>query len=127
MATKKDTMQVGDLTITPSDGKNVTLSIDGKKTTMPFKELWSAVFVLSGREYKAQMIPASKEERMVFSRKLRIRASKDIKAGEEIVTWVEFDVSRSVVESIAEKEGAKVLEPSALSTGAPEEQSASAL
>ncbi len=114
----KNTLQVGNLTLKPK-GDNIQLILGDQKTTVPFKELWSAVFVLSNGEYKAQMIPAAKEDRMVFSRKLRIRAAKDIKAGEEIVVWTEFDVKQAIVESIAEENGAKVIQPAALSTPEP--------
>lgn len=117
---KKNVLQIGDMTITPeARSRYLTIEIGGKSTRIHYKELWGAMFVLGDGAYREAMIPAKAEERMLFSRQLRVRASKDIKAGEEIVVWTEIDVSKVVVSAIAERNGAKVIEPSAaLSTAA---------
>lgn len=117
---KARTLKVGDMTITPEPrNRYVTLEIGGKKTRVHYKELWGAVFMLGDGEYRAQMIPDKKEERLLFSRKLQIQTKRPLKAGEVLTVWVEFDVAKDVVESIAEKNGAKVLEQSPLSTPKP--------
>lgn len=111
------TLLVGEMTLTPEKrSKFLTLEIGGKKTRVHYKELWGAVFMLGNGDYRTQMIPAKKEERMIFSRKHEILAKRDIKAGEKIAVWCEVDVAKTVVESLAEKEGAKVLDASPLST-----------
>lgn len=117
---KARTLQVGAMTITPeARNRYVTLEIGGKTTRVHYKELWGAVFMLGDGEYRAQMIPDKKEERLVFSRKLEIQTKRALNAGEILTVWVEFDVAKDVAESIAEKNGAKVIEQSALSTPAP--------
>jgi hypothetical protein len=119
MASKKPnkrTMQVGELSLEPeARSRYLTATITQKdgtkvKTRVHYKELWGAVYMLGNGEYRAQMIPDKKEERMVFSRKHEIIAKRDIKAGEKIAVWCEVDVAKTVVEAIAEKEGAKVVE-----------------
>lgn len=111
MAKNRKTMQIGDLTITPeARSRYITLEMGGKKSRIHYKELWGAMFVLGDGKYREAMMPVKKEERMVFSRKLEIAATKDIKAGEKVVIWAEFDVAKSVVAAIAEKNGAKVIE-----------------
>lgn len=118
---KKNTLQVGDMTIEPeARSRYLTITLGGKSTRIHYKELWGAMFVLGDGKYREAMIPDRKDERMVFSRKLTVRAAKDIKQGETIVVWTEIDVAKTIVESIAEKEGAKVIEAApALSTAAP--------
>lgn len=120
MAKNKNTLTVGDLTLIPEPrSRYLTLEMGGKKCRIHYKELWGAMFVLGDGKYRAEMVPHKKQERMVFSRKLQIQAKKDIKAGETITVWVEFDVAKDVAQSIVEKNGGKVLEetsPVALST-----------
>ena len=113
--TNVNVMKVGDMTITPEkNSRFVTLEIGGKKTRVHYKELWGVVFVLGDGKYRDEMLPVRKEERMMFSRKLQIKAKKDIKAGEIITVWAEFDVAKDVVESIAEKNGAKLITQSTI-------------
>ncbi len=100
----------------------ITITVGGKSARVHYKKLWGMFFVLGDENYRAQMIPVQKEERMIFSRKHRIVAKRDMNAGEELVAWCEVDVRKTVVEAIAEENGAKVIRespPIPLSTGIP--------
>lgn len=107
---KKNIMQIGDMTFTPMDGNKVVVNI-GKtaNTIVDYKDLWGAIFVLSDKERQDAMMPARKEERMVFSRKHTIEATKDIKKGEIVNVWCEVSIPKTIVEAIAEENGAKVI------------------
>ncbi len=106
---KRKTMQIGKMNVTPLDKHRVQLSIGKATTEVDFKELWGVIFVLSEKEQQDAMMPARKEERMVFSRKHTIEAMKDIKAGDTINVWCEVSIPKTVVEAIAEENGAKVI------------------
>lgn len=114
----KNTLElVGGVTLIPEGrSRYVTIVVDGKKARVHYKELWGAVFVLGDGKYREQMIPARKEERMVFSRKHEIEVKRDVKAGEKLAVWCEVDVAKTVVAAIAEKEGAKVVDTADFST-----------
>lgn len=90
----------------------ITVTIGKESRRVHYKDLWSMLYVLGDAKYQEAMLPVRKEERLVFSRKLQIQAKKDLKEGEVITVWVEFDVARDVAQAIAEKNGAKVLEQS---------------
>lgn len=107
----------GQLTIVP-EGRSrfVTITIGNKENKksirVHYKELWSAVWVLGDKEFKDQLIPVQKTQCMLFSRQHKVRATRDIKQGDEINFWCEVSVEKTVVEAIAEKNGAKVIEKS---------------
>ena len=72
--TKKNTLKIGDLTIVPeARSRYLTLEMGGKKCRIHYKELWGAMFVLGDGKYREAMIPSKGEERMLFSRQLRVR------------------------------------------------------
>lgn len=111
MAKNKNTFTLGALTIKSNGPKKpLVISVGGKSVDVPYKDLWGVVYFLGSRKHKDELIPVQKKEMMTFSRKYTIEAKHDIKAGEHIVFWGEIDVPRTVVESIALKEGAKVIE-----------------
>lgn len=118
--TKSRILQIGDITITPEPrSRYLTLTIGGSSARVHYKELWSALFVLGDGRYREAMLPVRKRERVVFSRKLQIQAKKDLKAGEIITVWAEFNVDKDVVESIMKREGVETIEQAQpLSTGA---------
>ncbi len=121
--TRKDkrTLQAQGIEMTPeSRSKYITVTIGKESARILYKELWSMLYVLGDAKYQEQMMPVRKEERMVFSRKLRIRTNKDLKEGEEIVVWAEFDVAKDVAEAIVRKEGGILSEQEKeISTGIP--------
>ena len=102
-------MKVGEATLIPLAKDEVKITLGGKSTTIPYKELWGAVFVLGNDEYRDNMLPVQKKEMMIFSRKHIIEAKKDIKKGEKVSVWCEVNIPQIVVESIALKNGAKVI------------------
>ncbi len=106
---KKKVMQIGEMTCTPMPKGMVKLSIGTKSTTVDYKELWGAIFVLSDKERQDAMMPVRKEERMVFSRKHVIKLKKDMQAGDSVVAWCEVSIPETIVRAIAEENGAKVI------------------
>lgn len=106
---KKNIMRIGDMVVTPMVGGKVRLSIGDKKTDVAYQDLWGAIFVLSDKERQDAMMPVRKEERMIFSRKHVIEATKDIKKGEKVSVWCEVSIPKTIVEAIAEENGAKVI------------------
>lgn len=102
-------MKIGKATVTPLQAGRVRISLGGKTTEVDYKELWGVVFVLGEGQYRDDMLPTQKKEMMVFSRKHVIRAAKDIKKGEMLNVWCEVNVPKTVVEAIAEENGAKVI------------------
>lgn len=120
MARNKNTWTIGGLTIESKGPKKpLTLTIDGKKTEVEYKELWGVVYLLGDKKHKVEMIPVQKKEMMVFSRKYEIEAKHDIKQGERVVFWGEINIPETIVQSIAEENGAKVIRP-----GIPEPEAA---
>jgi hypothetical protein len=105
----KRVMQIGDMVLKPIGGNKVVVTIANAKTIVDYKDLWGAIFVLSDKERQDAMMPVRKEERMIFSRKHVIEASKDIKKGEKINVWCEVSIPKTIVEAIAEENGAKVI------------------
>ena len=106
---KKQEMKVGEAILAPLDKRRVKLTLGKKSTEMDYKDLWGAVFVLGEGKYRDEMLPLRQKEMMVFSRKHVIKVSKDLKAGETVNVWCEVNIPKIVVESIAEKNGAKVI------------------
>jgi hypothetical protein len=102
-------MKVGEAILAPLDKRRVKLTLGKKSTEMDYKDLWGAVFVLGEGKYRDEMLPLRQKEMMVFSRKHVIKVSKDLKAGETVNVWCEVNIPKIVVESIAEKNGAKVI------------------
>ncbi len=107
--TKPTTLQFGKLTIEKLEGSKFRLTINRSKAEVDFKDLWKAIFLFSPAEQQATLMPAMADERMVFSRKHQIKATKDIKAGEMVTVWCEVNVRDTVVNAIAEENGAKVI------------------
>lgn len=107
---KKNIMQIGDMTFTPTaDKKHVIVRIENAKTIVKYEELWGAIFVLGDKERQEAMMPVRKEERMIFSRKHVVQLSKDMKAGENVNVWCEVSIPQTIVEAIALENGAKVI------------------
>lgn len=106
---KKKIMKIGDMVVTPMKDKNVKLSIGNKSTIVEYKDLWGAIFVLSDKERQDAMMPVQKTERMVFSRKHVVQLTKDMKAGEMVNVWCEVSIPQTIVDAIAEENGAKVI------------------
>lgn len=107
--TKKRILQIGEMVVTPMANKKIKLSIGKKETIVEYSDLWGAIFILGDKERQEAMMPVRKEERMIFSRKHTIEASKDIKKGEQVVVWCEVSIPKTIVEAIAEENGAKVI------------------
>lgn len=105
----KKIMQIGGVTFTPMADNKVQIVCENKINIVDYKELWGAIFVLSDDERRDEMMPVRKEERMIFSRKHVIEASKNIKKGEKINVWCEVSIPKTIVEAIAEENGAKVI------------------
>lgn len=105
----KNVMVIGGMTVTPLKTGKVKLAIGKESTQVEYKELWGAIFVLSDKERQDAMMPVRKEERMVFSRKHVIKLTKDMKAGETVNTWCEVSIPETIVNAIAEENGAKVI------------------
>ncbi len=112
MKKKEDkTLKIGDITVTPLKGGKLRLSMGDEKTEVEYKDLWGVAFLL-GKDDKDrldQLVPVQKKEMMVFSRKHQILLSKDMKHGETVNVWCEVNVPLTVVEAIAEVNGAKVI------------------
>lgn len=109
MKKKKTIMQIGDMTVTPTKDGKIELKLGKNKTIVEYKELWGAIFVLSDKERQDAMMPVRKEERMVFSRQIQIKLKNDMKAGEVVKAWTEISIPQTIVEAIAEENGAKVI------------------
>lgn len=104
-------MQIGELTIEPAKDGKLTMSIGKTKAEVEYKELWGAVWYLGNHEFRDEILPIQKKEMMVFARVHTMEATKDIKKGERIQVHCEINIPQTVVEAIAEKEGAKVIAP----------------
>lgn len=102
-------MQIGDAVFTPLASGKIRMSMGGLKTLVDYKELWGVVFMLGEGKYRDDMLPVRKTEMMVFSRKHVVLAERDIKQGETLNVWCEVNVPKTVVEAIAEENGAKVI------------------
>jgi hypothetical protein len=87
MSTKKNIMKVGDATIQSAKDGKVKITIGEEYSTVPYKDLWGALFVLGDNKYKDEMLPIRKKEMMVFSRKHVIQVKNDMKAGETLSVW----------------------------------------
>lgn len=111
MAKKHKPMQIGDITVEALPGGKLRLTLGQKSTEVEYKDLWGVAFLLGkeDKERQDQLVPVQKKEMMVFSRKHVIRAEKDIKAGETLNVWCEVNIPLTIVEAIAEENGAKVI------------------
>lgn len=110
---KKNVMQIGDMTFSPTTKGMVKVSIGSKSTIVDYKELWGVIFMFSDKERQDAMMPVRKEERMVFSRKHTVQLKNDMKAGEMLNVWCEVSIPQTIVDAIAEENGAKVIIQSA--------------
>ena len=110
MGKKLKPMKLGELEVTPLPGGKLQLTLGKKTIEIDYKELWGVTFMLAkDKESQDQLLPVQKKEMMVFSRKHQIMLSKDMKKGETVNVWCEVNIPQTVVEAIAEENGAKVI------------------
>lgn len=105
----KKTLQLGTMSIKPLHGDKLLLTLGGKTTETTVKDLFGVTFLLADAEQQDALIPVQKTQMMVFSRKHSIMLSKDMKKGEVVNTWCEINIPQTIVEAIAEENGAKVI------------------
>lgn len=65
-----------------------------------YSDLFSFMFTLGTKEQQAKMIPVREELGTEYMKTLRIRCTKDMKAGEEIVVHTKIHVPTIIEESI---------------------------
>lgn len=70
------------------------------KSYISIKDLYGLVFLLVGPEEQADMIPIKKTEMRSEVRKIRVKAQKDIKRGEEIVVNYKLDYPLIIEENV---------------------------
>lgn len=80
---------------------SVILHFDDKEAYIDMKDLYSVVFMMADAEAQLEMIPVSKTTVTTYKRAIKIKATKDIKAGEYVCANVEYDLPTTIVEGLS--------------------------
>lgn len=108
---KTKTFTYGDISFTIDPLKpRVVVKMGSLKTTMKKSDLWQMAFLITkDKEKQADLIPVTKRPMMKITRLFKIKATKDLKAGDIIEFHTDIDVPLAVVDSVLKEHG-KTLE-----------------
>lgn len=99
-----DVLGVNNLTLAVNFDDNykdcVKVTLGKMETIVKYTDLFSFMFTLGTKEQQAKMIPVREELGTEYMKTLRIRCTKDMKAGEEIVVHTKIHVPTIIEESI---------------------------
>lgn len=89
-----------DVNFDPEYKDCVKITLDGKESIIKYNELFSFMFFLAKKEQQAQMMPVQQELGNEYMKQIRIKCSKDMKEGEELVVNVRVNVPELVESQI---------------------------
>lgn len=78
----------------------VKITLNGKESIVKYTDLFSFLFVLATKEQQAKMIPVKEELGYQYMKQVRVKLSKDLKAGEEMVVNVPINVPKIIEDEI---------------------------
>ncbi len=78
----------------------IKLDFDGKVAYIKKSDLFQIVFVLATPEQQEQMIPVRRDEMKPYERQHRIKLTRDMKEGEELVANCKIHVPSIIDEAI---------------------------
>lgn len=107
MADKKfgNNHKIGEVTFNYEKTPYLSIAIGKQKARIKKTDLWMLVFMMSKGKTQDDLIPVWEKEMVQFTRQHKVRAGKDIKAGEEVIFNCDVNIPRIVVESLLKKEG----------------------
>jgi hypothetical protein len=83
----------------------VTIRIEKDQRRIKKTDLWMLVFMMSKGKQQDDLIPVWEKDMIQFTRQHKVRATKDIKAGEMVEFHCDVNVPKIVVDSLLKKEG----------------------
>lgn len=91
---KKFTMEGIEFLYNPDhpEKHNLSWKTEHDHGQMDKEGLWAMAFMMGDEDMRERMIPVKIEEKRVFHKQIKIRVSRDLRKGEEIVTSVKFTV-----------------------------------
>lgn len=85
--------------------KYLTITIGKEKRRLKKTDLWMLVFMMSKGKQQDDLIPVWEKDMVQFTRQHKIKATKDIKAGEMVQFHCDVNVPKIVVESLLLENG----------------------
>lgn len=81
------------------------------ESIVKYTDLFSFMFALGTKEQQAKMIPIQEEKGIEYMKKVGVRATKDIKEGEELIFNIKIHVPTVIEEQIRYELSQKELSP----------------
>lgn len=96
------TLQLGEALFDIQPGKDIRirLRLGNASTEIPYRELFSMMFAISGPDEQEQLMPVRKTEVMHFTKKHVVKLKKDMKAGALMHVTCHQSVPLTVVEGL---------------------------